>query len=151
VARAVVTGVAVLGLLAASSGCEVRSSVDGAQTAVAIAQTALPGIQTALPRVQAVAVQLQALLAGAHVEVETEPDGAPNEQVSEVKISATDAQGAFAQLEPSAQQATAGAALLLVGQYYPNATVSLSIADERGELMVSGTRAPGQPPSVQTP
>ena len=166
-APALATGIAALGLLTLVSGCQAGSSVESAQTAIAVAQTALPGLQTALPGVQATAqagatlissvlsdplainAQLQALLAGVTIDARTTPDGAPNDAVNQVNVTGTDARGTFAQLDGRTRGATMTGALLLVGQYYPNATVSLTVVDSAGGTLASGSKAPGQAPSVQ--
>jgi hypothetical protein len=169
VTGALVTAVVTLMAIVVGSGCEARSSVEGAQTAVAVAQTALPGLQTAVPGIQATAqagatvvsgvladprainLQLQTVLAGATVDVKATPDTAANEAVAQVQVSATDARGTFAQLDPLGRQASGSAALVLVGQYYPNASVALSVVDDAGAALATGTRAPGQLPQVQMP
>jgi hypothetical protein len=141
--------------------------VEGAQTAVAAAQTALPGLQTALPGVQATAqagatlvtgvladpqaisIQLKALLAGSTIDIQTTPTGVPNDQVTRVTVSGTDTQGTFAQVDARGRQAAMVAALLLLGQYYPNASASLSVVDSAGGALVSGSKAPGESPLLQ--
>jgi hypothetical protein len=166
-ARALGTSLVAFGLLTLAGGCQAGSSIEGAQTAISVAQTALPGLQTALPGVQATAqagatlvsgvlpdpqaitAQLQALLAGVTIDARTTPEGAANDAVSQVSITGTDGRGAFAQLDGRMRQATATAAMLLVGQYYPNAAIALSVVDGAGETLVSGSKSPGQAPSVQ--
>jgi hypothetical protein len=168
------TGLVVLGTLALSSGCDVRAPVGGAQTAVTAAQTAVGGAQTALPALQtslpgiqataqvsatqiagvfsdpqAINTQLQVLLAGATIDVKPTPAGAANDAVTELSISAADTRGTLAQMDSSTRQATAGAALLLVGQYYPKATISLTLVDSKGAQLLSGTKAPGGAPAFQ--
>lgn len=168
-APALVTSLVALGALAFCNACEARGSIDGAQTAIAVAQTALPGVQTVLPGVQATAqagatvvagvlgdpravtLQAQALLAGAQVQLVVEPGGSGNDAATGVVVNASDAQGTFGQLDARARQAAGGAVLVLVGQYYPNATVELSVADATGTLLLTGRRAPGQAPAVQVP
>jgi hypothetical protein len=165
-ASALGTSIVALGLLMLVGGCQAGASVESAQTAIAVAQTALPGIQTALPGVQATAqagatlissvlsdplaisAQLQALLAGVTIEARTTPADAPNDAVTQVSITGTDARGTFAQLDARGRQATTMGALLLVGQYYPNATVALTVLDGSGGALASGTKAPGQTPAV---
>jgi hypothetical protein len=172
--RAIATGVSIVAVLALNGGCEARSSIEGAQTAVAVAQTALPGLQTALPELQTalpgvqataqagatvvsgvlsdpqvINVQLQMLLAGANVDLKTLPRGVANDLVTQVTIDATDTYGSFAQLDARARQAAAGGAILLAAQYYPTAIVSLTVADSDGALLQAGSKAPGQTPSLQ--
>jgi hypothetical protein len=77
------------------------------------------------------------------------PEGAANDAVSQVNVTGTDTRGTFAQLDPRARQATAGAALSLLGQYYPNATIALKIVDGAGGSLLTGSKAPGQAPSLQ--
>ena len=169
-----VTGLVVLGALALSSGCDVGASVGGAQTAVVVAQTAvgvaqtaLPAMQTSLPGIQATAqagatmvaavmsdpqainAQLQVLLAGATVEVKPTPAGATGDAVEQLAITGTDTRNSLTQMDSNTRQATAGAALLLVGQYYPKATISLTLVDTKGGPLLSGTKAPGEGPSFQ--
>ena len=166
VVRALGTGIVTLGLLTLVGGCQAGSSVESAQTAITMAQTALPGLQTSLPGVQATAqagatlissvlsdplainAQLQALLAGVTIDAKTTPDGAANDAVSQVSVTGTDARGTFAQMDARARGATTMGALLLVGQYYPNATVSLTVLDGSGGTLASGSKAPGQGPVI---
>lgn len=166
-AGALGTGLGALALLTLTGGCQVGSSVEGAQTAIVVAQTALPGLQTALPGVQATAqagatlisgvvsdpqainTQVAALLAGVTVDAQMTPEGAANDAVSQVSVTGTDARGTFAQLDPRARQATASAAMLLLGRYYPNAATVLKVVDASGTTLVSGNKSPGQAPSVQ--
>jgi hypothetical protein len=165
--RALATSTLALSLLALAGGCEARSSIEAAQTAVSVGQTALPGLQTALPGLQATAqagatlvggvlsdprainAQLQALLAGCTVNVQTAPDGAANESVTSVTVVGTDTQGAFAQLDSRSRQTTSSGALLVLGQYFPKASISLSVVDSGGATLISGTKAPGQLPAFQ--
>jgi hypothetical protein len=165
--RALVTGLVVLSALAVASGCEVKSSVEAAQTAVAVAQTALPMAQTVMPGFQAtiqagatmavgvmsdpqaVKASLQVLLGGATVDLKSVPAGAPNDAVTQLTISGTDTRGTFGQLDARARQASAGAAMLLVAQSYPKASVSLTVLDSTGGPLVRGTKAPGEAPSLQ--
>src|SRR5205807_10617244 len=147
--------------------CQAGSSIESAQPAITVAQTALPGIQTSLPGVQATALagatmissvlgdplainaQLQALLAGVTVDAKLTPDGASSDAVTQVTVTGTDARGTFAQMDGRARQATTMGAILLVSQYFPNATVSLTVVDGSGATLASGSKAPGQAPSVQ--
>ena len=166
-ARALGSSLLALGLLMLAGGCQAASTVESAQTAIAGAQTALPGLQTALPGVQATAQagatlvsgvlsdpqaissQLQALLAGVTIEATTTPDGAANDAVSQVSVTGTDTRGTFAQMDARARQATATGALLLLGQYYPNASIALTVVDGTGGSLISGSKSPGQAPLVQ--
>jgi hypothetical protein len=150
-----------------AGGCQAGSSLESAQTAITMAQTALPGLQTALPGVQATAqagatlvsgvlsdpqainAQLQALLAGVTIEAKTTPDGAANDAVTQVSVTGTDTRGTFAQMDARARQATATGAMLLLAQYYPNASIALTVVDGAGGSLLSGTKSPGQSPSVQ--
>lgn len=144
-----------------------QTAVTSAQTAVSAVQTLVPGAQTALPGLQAtiqagatsvagvlgdpqtVATQLQPLLAGASIDVKTTPTGATNDAVTQVMVTGTDTRGTFGQLDPSTRQATAQAALQIGGQYFPNATISLSVVDSSGNALLSGSKAPGQAPVIQ--
>jgi hypothetical protein len=133
--------VLLLGLLA--SGCEARSSVEAAQTAVVAVQTAVPISQSAFT------TALQGLLAGANLSITTAPDGASTDAVTQLTIRATDTQGTLAQVDVRARQAAVTGALALAAQYYPNATISLTVSDASGATLVSGSKAPGQAPAVQ--
>ena len=123
-------------------GCEARSSVEAAQTAVV-------AVQTVLPFGQFDANQLESLLAGVSLEVQTQPEGVSNDAVTSVTIEGTDNQDRLAQVDLHARQAAATGALVLASQYYPNATISLSVSDSSGSVLIKGTKAPGQPPSLQ--
>jgi hypothetical protein len=171
---ALVTSAVALGLLMSDAACDLSPSIQTAQTAVAAvqtfvpgAQTALPGLQTALPGLQAtaqagatsvagvlgdsqaVATQLQALLAGVSIDLQTTPSGVSNDAVTQVTITGTDQRGTLSQMDPSTRQAAASTALLIGGQYFPNATISLSLVDGSGTQLLNGTKAPGQAPSIQ--
>ncbi len=166
-AHAVVVGVLALSLLTVAGGCQVGSSIEGAQTAIAVAQTAMPGLQTVLPGVQATAqagatlvsgmlsdsqaisAQLQALLAGVIIDFTTTPDGAANDAITQVTVNGTDQRGTFGRLDPRARPATVSAALMLLGQYYPNAVITLTVVDGAGATLIKGSKAPGQAPTVQ--
>ena len=173
-ASALGTGIVALGLLTLVGGCQAGSSVEGAQTAIAVAQTALPGFQTALPGIQtalpgvqataqagatlvssvlsdpqAISVQLQALLAGVTIQARMTPDGAANDAVTQVSVTGTDTRGTFAQMDPRARQATTTGAMLVLGQYYPNASIALTVVDGAGGSLISGSMSPGQAPAIQ--
>jgi hypothetical protein len=158
--RAVLSAVGVFGVLVMVAGCEARSSVEAAQTVVVAAQTALPGAQAtaqagatlvsgALTGSQAVLTTLQGVLSEADVKVTTTPDGAESSAVTDVTIDATDVRGALGPIDSHARQAAALAALAAASQYYPNATIALNVVDSAGNPLVSGTKAPGQPPAIQ--
>jgi hypothetical protein len=167
VARALATSTLALSILTLAGGCEARSSIEAAQTAVSVSQTSLPGLQTALPGLQATAqagatqvlvvlsdprainAQLQALLAGSTVDVKTAPDGAASDSVTNVTVLGTDTQGNFAQLDTRSRQTTSSGALLVLGQYFPKANISLTVVDSGGATLISGTKAPGQLPAFQ--
>jgi hypothetical protein len=55
----------------------------------------------------------------------------------------------FAQLDARTRHAAVTGALLLAGQHYPNATISLTIDTGSGAPLISGTRTPGRAPTVQ--
>jgi hypothetical protein len=153
-------------VLWAAAGCEARSSAEGAQTAVALAQTALPGLQTTVPGIQATAQvgatqvsgvlgarnsiddQLRALLRGAAVSIVTSPDNVDNSQVTRVEVKANDIETTIGGLDSRTRQATAIGVLLLLGQYYPQASITLSVVDGTGITLLHGTRASGQFPSI---
>lgn len=123
-------------------GCEARSSVDAAQTAVVAVQTVLPTGQMVVP-------QLESLMAGVSLSVQIQPDGAANDAVTSVIIRGSDGQDRLGQVDARGRQAAVGGALMLAAQYYPNATISISVVDGAGLPLVSGTKAPGQAPSIQ--
>lgn len=155
--------VAVAGVLASlviGTACQARSSVEAAQTAIVAAQTVLPGAQataqagaTAVSGVlangQPVLIMLQSVLQGANIQVQTAPDGAAPDAVTSVAIDGMDAQGTLAQLDPNVRKAAALAALQTAAQYYPQATITLTVKDSSGAALISGRAAPGQSPSVQ--
>jgi hypothetical protein len=124
------------------------------------AQTVLPGAQAtaqagatlvsgALANGQPVLITLQSLLQGANVQVQTTPDGAAADAVTSVSIDGTDAQGTLAQLDPNVRKAAALAALQAAAQYYPQATITLTVKDTSGLALISGRVAPGQTPTIQ--
>ena len=104
---------------------------------------------TVLPDTQGILPSLQALLGGAALDVKTMPEGAAKEWVTDVTIKATDRTGTLAQLDTRARQAAATAALLSAAQYYPNATIALTIADGSGGTLVNGRKSAGGSPEVQ--
>lgn len=166
-AHAISIGLAAFGLLTLAGGCQAGSSIESAQTAITVAQTALPGLQTALPGVQATAqagatlvsgvlsdpqaisAQVQALLAGVTIDIKPTPAGVANEAVEQLTVVGTDGRGTYAQMDVRTRQATAGAAMVVLGQYYPNATITLTVVDGSGASLISGSKSPGQAPSVQ--
>jgi hypothetical protein len=139
-AHALLAAFIALGGLAA--GCQARGSVEAVQTAVVAAQTATTAVSGALGNVQS-------QLGGAALEVTTSPDGAEGDAVTDVSIVGTDVQGNLAKIDSRARQAAAVAALALMSQNYPNATIALNVVDGSGTSLVRGTKAPGQPPAVQ--
>jgi hypothetical protein len=149
-----------LGALLSATACGADNSLQAAQTAVTAAQTVLPGAQAtaqagatlvsnAIGTVQPAIVMVQGLLQDVSLEVTTVPDGAPPGDVTEVSIAGTDSQGRLAQIDPLARQAAATAALAAAGQYYPKATISLTVVDATGNTLVNGRVAPGGTPSLQ--
>jgi hypothetical protein len=157
--RAGLAGVAVLLPLLIGTACQARSSVEAAQTAIVAAQTVLPGAQataqagatlvsSALGSVPVTSV-LQALLNGTDVQVTITPDGAAPDAATAVTLEGTDVQGSLGQLDPSVRRAAAETALRTATQYFPNATISMTVKDASGGTLVSGSVAPGQTPSVQ--
>jgi hypothetical protein len=158
--RVVLATVGVLAPLLIGTACQARSSVEAAQTAIVAAQTALPGAQataqagaTAVSGVlangQPILIALQSVLQGANVQVQTTPDGAAPDAVTSVAIDGTDAQGTLAQLDPNVRRAAALAALRTAAQYYPQATITLTVKDTGGAALINGRVTPGQAPSVQ--
>jgi hypothetical protein len=157
--RAAVALVVLVPLLMATA-CEAHSSVEAAQTAIVAAQTVLPGAQAtaqagatlvsnALATAQPLAAALQAALQGASVQVKVIPDGATPDAATALQIDATDAQGTLGQVDPLVRRAAATAALQVATQYYPSATITLTVKDDAGGPLVSGSVAPGQLPKVQ--
>jgi hypothetical protein len=144
-----------------------QTAVAVGQTAVGVAQTALPAIQTSLPGMQATAqagatlvaavmsdpqainTQLQVVLGGATLHLAPTPADVANDAVTQLEITGTDTRNSLAQMDSAAREATAGAALRLVGQYYPNARISLTLSDSKGQPLLSGTLAPGEGPEFQ--
>lgn len=158
--RTALVVVGVLAPLLIGTACQARSSVEAAQTAIVAAQTVLPGAQATaqagatvvsgvLANGQPVLIALQSVLQGANVQVQTAPDGAAPDAVTSVTIDGTDAQGSLAQLDPNVRKAAALAALQTAAQYYPQATITLTVKDTSGAALISGRVAPGQSPSVQ--
>jgi hypothetical protein len=165
--RAFVIGLVASSALAVASGCGARTSAEGAQTAISAVQTVLPAAQAAVPAVQATAqagatavagvlsdaqaisAQLQLLLAGSSVDLKTMPAGAANDAVTDVTINATDSRGTLAQLDTASRQAAASAAMVGVAQYYPGASISVTVRDATGTPLISGTKPLGQSPTFQ--
>ena len=158
--HALVSAAIVLGMLALANGCQAGTSIEAAETAIIAAQTVLPGAQAtaqagatlvsgALSNSQPALNALRSLLSGATLDVKTTPDGAENAAVTNVTIDATDAQGALSQIDPHARQAAGLATLLSAAQYYPNAAIDLNVVDASGAVLLSGSVAPGQLPTVQ--
>jgi hypothetical protein len=125
---------AVLVVALLATGCQARTSMEAAQTAVAVAQTAVP----ALP---SVGDQIRPLLPGVAIDVRTTPPDASNDAVTEVAITGTDSSGTFAQLDSRARDATSSAALELASRYYPNASIVIDIKDASGADVLHATRA----------
>ncbi len=123
-------------------GCQAQSSVEAAQTALVVGQSALATVQPYM-------VMLQGALAGASLDVKITPEGALPQDATDVHIQATDAQGNLAQVDTATRQAAANAALLAASQYFPNATIQLNVVDASGAILVTGSKVPGQTPSVQ--
>lgn len=143
------SGVVTLAVLVITSGCQAQSSVQAAQTALVTGQSALATVQPMLATVQPVVVMLQGALAGAKLDVKTSPDGAQPQDVTDVNIQATDAQGNLTQVDPQTRQAAVRAALMAASQYYPKANIALKVVDASGATVLSGSVAPGQTPSIQ--
>jgi hypothetical protein len=138
-----------IGLILVMCGCQAQSSVEAAQTAIVAGQTAVVAGQSALATVQPYALMLQGALAGANLDVKTAPDGALPQDITDVTIQATDAHGSLAQVDAHTRQAAVSAALVAASQYFPKATIQLTLVDPSGNTLVTGSLAPGEPPSVQ--
>jgi hypothetical protein len=123
-------------------GCQAQNSVQAAQTAIVVGQQAFATVQP-------YAAILQGALAGADLKVKLTPEGVLPQDVTDVSIQGTDAQGNLAQVDSSTREAAATAALLAASQYFPKATIELTVLDAQGATLVSGSTAPGQSPSVQ--
>jgi hypothetical protein len=106
-------------------------------------------VSNAISTVQPAIVMLQGLLQDVSLKVTTVPDGAQPGDVTEVSIQGTDSQGRLGQIDALARQAAVSAALAAVQQYYPKATISLTVVDASGNVLVSGSTAPGASPSVE--
>ena len=151
---------ALLAVLVLGTACQAGSSMEGAQTAVVAAQTVLPGAQataqagatlvsSALANAQPVVTLLQGALQGASVSVKVTPDGATPDAATAVGVDATDTQGALGHMDGPTRRVAVSAALAAASQYFPNATITLSVKDGGGNPVVSGSVAPGQTPKVQ--
>jgi len=92
---------------------------------------------------------LQSALQGANVQLKTTPDGATPLTASALEVDATDAQGSLGQMDAATRQIAVSAALVAASQYFPNATITLTVKDGDGNTVVSGTVAPGQTPKIQ--
>jgi hypothetical protein len=149
-----------LSVLVGATACGADNSLQAAQTAVTAAQTVMPGAQAtaeagatlvsnAISTVQPAIVMVQGLLQDVSLKVTTVPERAQPGDVTEVSIEGTDSQGRLGQIDPLARQAAVTAALAAVGQYYPKATVTLTVLDASGNTLVTGSVAPGASPSIQ--
>jgi hypothetical protein len=158
--RGALLALLVLASLGCASGCQARSSVEAAQTAIVAAQTVLPGAQAtaqagatlvsiAVANAQPVVAALQAMLQGVSVQVKITPEGAQPADVTDVSIEGTDAQNRLSQVDSVTRQAAASAALAVAQQYYPNATITLKVNDTSGASLLDASVAPGQTPDVQ--
>jgi hypothetical protein len=127
------------------AGCQARSTPEAVQTAIGVAQAAA----TALPDTQGLLPSLQLLLGGVSLDVKTAPDGAAKEWVTEVQIRGTDATGTLTQLDERARQTAVAAALAAAAQYYPNATISLTVVDGSGASVLTARKPQGKPPEFQ--
>jgi hypothetical protein len=116
---------------------------------VQAAQTAIVVGQQAFATAQPYMTILQGALAGANLDVKTTPEGALPQDITDVAIRATDAQGNLAQVDGQTRQTAVTAALLAASQYFPKATIELTLVDASGSALVSGSVAPGQSPTVQ--
>jgi hypothetical protein len=159
-ARPVVAALLTLSLLAGGTACGADNSLQAAQTAVTAAQTVMPGAQATaqagatlvsnvITTAQPVILLVQGLLQDVSLKITTLPDGAQASDVTDVSIDGTDTEGHLAQIDEQTRQTAAAAALAAVSQYYPKATVTLTVVDGSGNTLVSGSVAPGETPSVQ--
>jgi hypothetical protein len=151
---AVSTGLVAFGILAAGA-CTPVSPTPGTASPtstplppapLAEARTAVSAAATAVsPQVDYVLQVLRGILgSGVQVQIEQDPPGAPNSQVTNVRVRATDASGAFARLDRDGREKTAEVVLFAAGQFYPQATVDLLIVDGSDHTLLTGSRAPGQ-------
>ncbi len=136
-------------LLLGLAGCQARSTAEAVQTAVVVAQAAATQVTTSLPDPSNMLTSIQFLLAGATLQIRTTPADAAKDEVTEVAIEGADANDSLTQLDPRARQAAAGAALLAAAQYYPNATISLTVVDASGAALVKATKTPRGIPQFQ--
>jgi hypothetical protein len=127
-----------------------QTSVSGAQTVVPAAQGTLQAAATVVsPQVQYVTQILSSILGGGvQLQIEQEPPDAANAQVSHLRLRATDATGAFANLDRDGREKTAQAVVLAASQFYPRATVDLLVVDGANRPLLTASRAPGEPPKV---
>ncbi|MBV9583110.1 MAG: hypothetical protein JO057_31370 [Chloroflexi bacterium] len=158
-ARSGLGALLVLGVLAGGTACGANNSIEAAQTAITAAQTVLPGAQATavagatvvsnvVTAAQPVVVAIQGLLQGVSVTVTTSPPGADSGSVTDVAIQGTDSAGRLGQIDSQARQTAVATALIAVSQYYPKANITLTVVDDSGNTLISGSMAPGQSPLV---
>jgi hypothetical protein len=139
-----------------------QGAISNAQTAVTSAQTALPAAQgtvqavatsaasvAASPQFQYITQVLSSILGGGvQLQIDQQPPDAPTAQVTSLRLKATDTSGAFSGLDKEGREKTAGVVLLAASQFYPQATVDLLIVDGNDRTLMTGTRQPGQSPTL---
>jgi hypothetical protein len=150
---------------AAVAAAPAATAISGAQQAVSTAQTALPAAQTTAQAfattvaTAATSSQVQYVLGilttilggGVKLDLEQEPPNVPPAQVITLKMRATDASGTFAALAEDGQAKTIAATLIAAAQFYPQASIQLTVLDGQNRPLMLGTREPGSPPKVINP
>jgi hypothetical protein len=144
-------GVVAFGILAAGACTPVAPTATGSGPTStpepAAAQGPIQAAATAVsPQVQYITQVLTSILGGGvQLELEQQPPDVANTQVTNVRLRATDASGAFAGLDRDGREKTAEAVLFATSQFYPQATVDLLVVDGSNRTLMTGSRAPGQP------
>ena len=134
---------------------DAQTTISGAQTALPAAQATIQAAATAVatlianPQFQYITQVLSSILGGGvQLEVQQEPLNVPNSQVTNVRLRAIDGSGAYSGLDRDGREKTAEAVLIATSQFYPQATVDLLIVDGANRTLMTGSRAPGEPPKL---
>lgn len=116
----------------------------------------LPTVQASVPTIAAVVTSeeiqralqpLGALLGGSQLQVETVPAGVLPTDASTVRISGQDSTGQLRQVDRTILFLATQSALIALSQVAPQATLELALQSS-GQPVVTGTRTPGNAPSV---
>ena len=160
-----VLAVLVAGACTPVSPTPAATAISGAQQAVSTAQTALPAVQATAEAITTAAAnvatnsQVQYVLGiltsilggGVRLDVDQQPPNVPPSQVITLKLQATDASGTFAALDQQGQEKTVAATLIAAAQFYPQASMQLTVLDGQNRPLMLGSREPGSPPKVINP